>query len=54
MSQRKSTQRIKLKAARQEERLQKWKEHFKNMFRIFLEITGKPIKKSFMANLRSN
>ena len=32
----------KLTAARQEERLQKWKEYFKNLFRNPPEITNKP------------
>ena len=42
---RKSTLRAKLKTACQEERLLKWKEHFKNLLGNSSEITEKPLKK---------
>ena len=38
----KSTARLKLKSTRQKERLQKWKEHFKNMVGKPTEIADKP------------
>ena len=41
----KSISRTKPKAASQEERLQKGKEHFKNLFRNPPEVTDKSIKK---------
>ena len=41
----KNTSREKLKAACQEERPQKWKEHFKNLLGNPSKITGKPIQK---------
>ncbi len=44
INKRKSTLRSKLKAANQEERLQKWKEHFKNLLGNPPEVTDKPIK----------
>ena len=37
--------RAKLKAASQEDRIQKWKEHFKNLLGNFRKVTDKPIKK---------
>ena len=42
---RKNTQRAKLKAASQQERLPKWKEHFNNLLGNPPEVTDKPIKK---------
>ena len=42
VSGRKNISRSKLKAVRQEEWLQKWKEHFKNMLGDIPEITDKP------------
>ena len=45
MNGRKSTYRAKLEAAIQQERLLKWKEHFKNLLGNFPEISDKPIKK---------
>ena len=42
---RKSTLRVKLKTAIQEERFQKWKEHFKNLLGKPPEIIDKPIQK---------
>ena len=41
---RKSISRAKLKAASQEERIQKKKEHFKNLFGNPAKVTEKPIK----------
>ena len=41
VSRRKSTKGVKLKATSQEERLQKWKEHFKNLLGNPPEITDK-------------
>ena len=46
----KGTFRVKVKAARQEERLQKWKEHFKNLFGNSLEVTDELIKILLRAN----
>ena len=43
----KVTSRAKLKAASQEERLQKWKEHFKYLLGYPPEITDKPTKKNY-------
>ena len=40
---RKSTLRAKLKVASQEERIQKWKEHFKNLLGNSTKVTDKPI-----------
>ena len=45
MNKRESIVRAKLKAAHQEERIQKWKEHFKNLLGNFPKVTGKPITK---------
>ena len=45
MSKRKSTSRANLKAASQEERIQMWKEHYKNLLGNFPKITDKPIMK---------
>ena len=42
---RKSTSRVKLKTARKEERLQRWKEHFKNLLGNSSDITDKPTEK---------
>ena len=39
INERKSSEKLKLKADSQEERLQKWKEHFKNLFGNPPEIT---------------
>ena len=50
MSKRKSTLREKLKAASQHERLQQWKEHFKNLLGSPPEITDKPYEKLLMPN----
>ena len=47
---RKSTTRARLKAASQEERLLKWKEHFKKLLGKPPEITDKPIQKSLFDN----
>ena len=44
-SEQKSTLSIKLKATSQEERLQKWKEYFKNLLGNLSKITDKPIQK---------
>ena len=41
----KSTPRAKLKAASREERIQKWKEHFKNLLGNSPKVTSKPITK---------
>ena len=41
----KSTSKVKLKTASQGERLQNWKEHFKNLVENSPEITDKEIKK---------
>ena len=41
-SRRKGSSRAKLKAASREERLQKWKEHFKNLLGNIPDITDKP------------
>ena len=40
-----STSRAKLKAGSQEERIQMWKEHFKNPLRKSPKVTDKPITK---------
>ena len=45
MSKRKSTSRAKLKAASQEEQIQLWKEHFKNLLGESPKVIGKPITK---------
>ena len=45
MSRRKSAARAKLNAASQEDRRQKWKEHFKNILGSSPEITDKPPEK---------
>ena len=45
MSSRYSTARAKLKAAGQEERIQKWKEHFKNLLGKSVKVTDEPIMK---------
>ena len=50
VSGRKSMLRIKLKVASQEERLQKWKEHFKNLLGNPPEITDKPTEKKLITN----
>ena len=44
VNKRKNTLRVKLKAACQEERLLKWKEHFKNLLRHPREMNVKPIQ----------
>ena len=41
-------------AASQEEILQKWKEHFKNLLGNHPEVTDKSIKKLLMTNKSSN
>ena len=45
VSKRKSTLRIKLKAASQEEQIQMWKEHFKNLLGNYPKVTDKSIRK---------
>ena len=50
VSGRKSTSRAKLKIASQEERLQKWKEHFKNLLGNPSKITEIYQKQSLTAN----
>ena len=45
MSRSKSTMGAKLKAARQEEQIHLWKEHFKNLFGKLPEVTDEPITK---------
>ena len=45
MSSRYSTARAKLKAAGLEERIQKWKEHFKNLLGKSFKVTDEPITK---------
>ena len=45
LSGRKRASRAKLKAACQEERIQKWKEHFKNLLGNPTKVTHKPIQK---------
>ena len=45
MSERKSTSRAKLKAARQKEQTQMWKEHFKNLPGNSPKVTDKPFTK---------
>ena len=45
VNRKKRTLRTKLKAASQEERLLKWKEHFENLLGNALEITNNPIQK---------
>ena len=45
MNWRKSTSRAKWKATSQEERLQKWKENFKNLLENLPKITDKPTEK---------
>ena len=47
---RKNTMRGKLKAASQEERIQKWKEHFKNLLGNISKDTDRPIKKKLNIN----
>ena len=54
VSGRKSTSRVKLKAASQEERLQKWKEYCKNLLEYPSEITDKRTEKIFVANYLTN
>ena len=44
VSGRKDTSKAKLRSARQEERNQKWKEHFKNLLGNSIKVTDKPIK----------
>ena len=51
MSGRKNTLKPKLKADNQEERLQKWKEHFKNVLGKPPEITDKLIEKIINSKL---
>ena len=51
MNRRKSTFRAKLKAASQKERLQIWKEHFKNLLENPPEVTNKTIKKIICSQL---
>ena len=50
VSERKRTSRAKLKATSQEEKLQKLKEHFKNLNENPFKITDEPIQKLSMAN----
>ena len=45
MSKRKSTSRVKLKAASQEDWIQMWKEHFKNLLGNSSKVTDKPTTK---------
>ena len=52
-SKRKSPLRAKLKAARQEELIHKWKEHFKNLFGNSYNVTDKPITKIINSQLDS-
>ena len=51
MRKRKSTSRAKLKAVSHEERLKKWKEHFKNRLGNPPEVTDKPFKKFINSKL---
>ena len=45
MNDRQNTVRAKLKAASQEERLLRWKEHFKDLLENSPDVTDKPIPK---------
>ena len=51
---RKSTLRAKLKVGSQEEQIQMWKEHFKNLFGKPLKVTDKAITKIVNNQLTSN